>query len=59
VPGELVTDESSYAYKMYKGFVVLDLPPAYAHLNLPPHLLMFMFCKKKEKKPSHKKPSQN
>lgn len=47
-------DESSNAYKMYKDFVVPDLPPAYAHLNLPPHWLIYMFCKR-EKKRSHKK----
>ncbi|KAL3781663.1 hypothetical protein ACHAWO_001603 [Cyclotella atomus] len=50
-------DESSHCYKMYKDFVVPDLPPAYAHLNLPPHWLMFMFVKK-EKRRSHKKSNQ-
>lgn len=47
-------DESSYAWKMYKDFVVPPLPPAYAHLNLPPHWLLHMFCKKNKKR-SHKK----
>lgn len=50
-------DKSSNAYKMYKDFVVPPLPPAYEHLNLPPHWLIHMFVKK-EKKRSHKKSTE-
>lgn len=50
-------DKSSNAYKMYKDFVVPPLPPAYEHLNLPPHWLIYMVVKK-EKKRSHKKSTE-